>query len=348
MTESNDSNAPQQPDANPSAPPQSEPPHAAPPQAPQAVVYGPKPKSRSLAVAALILGICAVIVPGLGLLAGLVAIVFGILAIAKKTPGTALAAIGLVLGIIGPFGQIAIGVHLVSRARDDARRAVCAVNLNGMGKAIAMWQAENNDKWMDLYSEAGIAVPDSPGGDWGKANASSAGDIDDLDPDCNAQHWWLLCDAGTIAEAGFICPSDPNDPKTPQHTGGNTKGFGSWANLSYGIQPMLNNSDANPGRPGTAGQDGGMIVAGDRPEVAGGSAQMDKPNANHGKAGGNYLILNLSVKRTDWDDSDDDGAKNDIGYDNDNIYDGDGTVTGDENDSYLMYVDQDPETDDDE
>ncbi len=264
----------------------------------------------------------------------------------RQRKGFTLIELLVVIAIIGLL--VSILLPSLGRARELARRAVCAANLNGMGKAVAMWHAENNDKWMDLYSEADIVAPDSPGGDWGKADASSAGDIEDLDPDCNAQHWWLLCNEGTIAEAGFVCPSDPNDAQTPKHTGGNTKGFGSWANISYGLQPMLNDSDANPGRPGTAGQDGGMIVAGDKPQMKNGNPQTGKANDNHRTDGGNYLILNLSVKRTDWDDSDDDGAKNDIGYDNDNIYEGGGTVTDDENDSYLMYVDQDPETDDDE
>jgi len=106
------------------------------------------PAARSgagMSIAALVLGICAII-PIVGALTGLAAIILGIVALATKRKGAGMAIGGIVTGAVcGFLGQIILLTSLLlptlSRSRSLARRAVSAANLNQIGKASEMYQA---------------------------------------------------------------------------------------------------------------------------------------------------------------------------------------------------------------
>jgi len=93
----------------------------------------------------LVLGICA-LVPVLGIVLGLAAIVVGIIALAGRRPGKGMAIAGLVLGSVGLMTAPllpAILLPALARAREQARRTICTVNLSSIGKAVLIYQAEH-------------------------------------------------------------------------------------------------------------------------------------------------------------------------------------------------------------
>ena len=124
------------------------------PPTPPAPVEAPPidgPKVSGLAIAALILGICS-FVPLLGLLTGPVAIVLGIVALARKVSGKGLAIGGVATGLAGlvlvqamMIAAITILLPALSHSRELPNRVSCQANLNAIGKAIALYKASNRD-----------------------------------------------------------------------------------------------------------------------------------------------------------------------------------------------------------
>ena len=107
----------------------------------------PQTVCRGLAIAAFVLGVCGFI-PVIGILLGLIAIVLGIVALAKGTTSRGFA----VAGIVVPIGAlllvqglvVAIMVPSVSKARELAKEAACSSNLNGIGKALALYDYDQH------------------------------------------------------------------------------------------------------------------------------------------------------------------------------------------------------------
>jgi len=120
------------------------PPPVAPPSHPAAAWQ----KTSGLAVAALVLGICGII-PCLGVLLGLIGIVLGIVALARNVGGKGFAVGGIIAGLVGiVIGQallVSMLMPALNRAREQAKRALCAGNLNGIAKGIIMYGTENQD-----------------------------------------------------------------------------------------------------------------------------------------------------------------------------------------------------------
>ena len=102
---------------------------------------GAPARGGGLAVAALVLGLCALI-PLIGLLLGLVAVVLGIVALAMKTRRKGLAAVGLVFGLIGMVETPVLLVSGLFWAKGKAQMTVCQSNLNNITKAYHMYFAE--------------------------------------------------------------------------------------------------------------------------------------------------------------------------------------------------------------
>jgi hypothetical protein len=75
----------------------------------------PRPQAKRLAIVALVLGIAAFVlglVPGLGILLGIAAVVFGSIALAKRQP-KGLAITGLALGIVGLINSIVMTIGAI-------------------------------------------------------------------------------------------------------------------------------------------------------------------------------------------------------------------------------------------
>ena len=62
----------------------------------------------------------------------------------KRSTGFTLIELLVVIAIIALL--VSILVPSLARARELAKRAICGANLNGLGKALAMYATENDDK----------------------------------------------------------------------------------------------------------------------------------------------------------------------------------------------------------
>ena len=108
-------------------------------------------KTAGLAIAALALGCCSFI-PCLGVVCGIIGIIFGIVALSKNLGGKGLAIGGIVTGVVGillvqVILMTAMILPALGRARGLAKQACCEVNLDGIGKATQIYSANNNDKY---------------------------------------------------------------------------------------------------------------------------------------------------------------------------------------------------------
>jgi hypothetical protein len=112
--------------------------------------------SNGVAVAGLVFGILGIILCPLGIF-GILAIIFGAVGMSKArkvNAGAGQATAGLILGIVAVvLMPILIGIMLpaLNQARTLAKNAMSATNLNGLGKAVMLYQAA-----YEMY-------PDTPG-----------------------------------------------------------------------------------------------------------------------------------------------------------------------------------------
>lgn len=133
-------------------------------------VQGPR---RGLAIASLVLGILGIFTSCMPVL-GLTALILGIIALVKASNrpaeygGKGLAVAGVSLGgislVLMPvmFMMIAIMLPSLSKARDMAKRAVCAANLGGTGKGLAIYANQYKGQLppdIDALVRSGLAQP---------------------------------------------------------------------------------------------------------------------------------------------------------------------------------------------
>ena len=133
---------------------------APPVQAARAVQGGP-----GLAIAALVLGILACI-PCAGMLLGVLAVVLGILALALKQRGKALAISGIVLGALLGLGSTLVsmgwwGYKAGRQAQKLAGQAVCAANASQIAMAVQLYASNNNEQCppnLDVLVQQGLVA----------------------------------------------------------------------------------------------------------------------------------------------------------------------------------------------
>ncbi len=109
-----------------------------------AAAIAPPAKGKTLALLALIFGICSII-PCLGIVTGITAMVLGIVALVLKTPRKGMAIAGIVVPIFGIALGIALLLPPMTRARELAKRALCAYNLKAVSNEILLYQTEHED-----------------------------------------------------------------------------------------------------------------------------------------------------------------------------------------------------------
>lgn len=112
----------------------------------QAMPPSERRKTSGLAVAALVLGLLGII-PFLGSLLGLVAVVLGIVALATGVKGKGLAVTGIVAGLLLPVivNVVVISAMLLpslGHARELSRRSKCAENLKIIGVASQVYWSQ--------------------------------------------------------------------------------------------------------------------------------------------------------------------------------------------------------------
>ena len=144
--------------APPSMPPGGQAMPGRPPMQPQPVpyghagVYGQPQQTSGLAIAALVLGIIGLIIPGLGL----IGVVLGIIALTKmrdpRVGGKGLAIGGIAVGAVSILWlgcMMSILLPSLNRARETANRVKCASNMRQIGQAILLYSNENRGVYPD-------------------------------------------------------------------------------------------------------------------------------------------------------------------------------------------------------
>ena len=109
------------------------------------VVYLPARQANSLAIAALVLGICAWI-PCAGTIPGLLAVIFGIIVLVKGWPGRRMAIAGIIVSASAEVLTVLAAVFVFAVAGYDrtmAKQNLCGMNLGRISAGVAMYQAAN-------------------------------------------------------------------------------------------------------------------------------------------------------------------------------------------------------------
>ncbi|MBP7934027.1 MAG: prepilin-type N-terminal cleavage/methylation domain-containing protein [Phycisphaerae bacterium] len=178
---------------------------------------------------------------------------------------------------------ISILLPSLSRARELARRAVCAANLSGMGKSYHTYANDNSDQWpIAAHKRAGVLAGETPtptvtyvgqiGTKRGTTGVPGAGETTDADTLVSTTRTqWTLIRLGFAAAKLFVCPScgdQPNQEENPQDFWdfghGNSAGptldsAVGWRQCSYGTQVPY----GDRARPRTD-CDASMVLAADR------------------------------------------------------------------------------------
>ncbi len=158
---------------------------------------------------------------------------------------------------------ISILLPSLARAREIARRSVCAANLRGIGTGFYVYGNENNDVWpIANHQAAGSATPGTGQVEYvdqigsGLARDTMSGSEDTQIS--NARNLWTLIRMDMAAPGSFVCPSSddqPNRDDMPQIF----FDFLRSSELSYGYQVPYGRA----GRP-SSDLDLRMAVAADR------------------------------------------------------------------------------------
>ncbi len=189
---------------------------------------------------------------------------------------------------------VSILVPSLTRAREQARQAICGGNLNGIGKSMAMYRGDNSDRYPVLASrdaddkiEYSSSFAGSPDRQSGSTKKEALDDLWANESDCNIQHVYLLITGNYLGSNLFECPSDSQYQEVEND--GTEVGFDTWNNVSYAFQPFTHHED-NKAYPGQTGQDGAFVIAGDKQNG------KEAWTINHNTYGGNFLTINNSVK----------------------------------------------------
>src|SRR5688500_6050672 len=116
-------------------------------------------RTSKLAVASLVTGLLAFVIP---VIAGVAAIIMGIVALTRtKDPrvgGKGLAIAGISLGAVGALVSTCLILPLIllpslNRAREQANRIKCATNMRQIGLAVVMYANENKGQFPDTIEK---------------------------------------------------------------------------------------------------------------------------------------------------------------------------------------------------
>lgn len=156
----------------------------------------------------------------------------------------------------------------ILRARELAKRTVCAANLNGLGKGFYDYGTENADDWpiaahLVAGEEWGVGkvqyAPRMIGTKRGKEGNWLAGESTVEDTKLSTtRNLWMLVRAGAATPASFICPStrdQRNDQDNPQ----DFWDFRGYTEVSYGYQVPY----GRRGKP-TSERDPNMVLSADK------------------------------------------------------------------------------------
>ena len=204
-------------------------------------------------------------------------------------------------------------VERVQRANRTAQMAMCKANLMGIGTAIAMFKAEDQNARFPLLFTTG-----RPESNIEATHAS--GDISELKTklagsEAAMQNVWVMIDKGLVTADAFACPADkdyvPRAFKDKADRMARKVGWWSSAQFSYGLHfpyksTTVGGEVTNPAYLGPQLKGSFVIMADKNPsqndEPATGVGAGKEPS-NHGDLGQGYLMFSGAVnwKKGDGD-----------------------------------------------
>lgn len=190
-----------------------------PPTEPIPAIHAPRPQDvrNGMAIAALVLGILGVVTcfP----LFGVLGLIFGIIAVVRANalplhPGRGMAIAGICCGGVSLLmlpRRIGILLSSLSRPREITKRAVCGINLRGIGQGMKVYANDNLDWWpTPPYAEtepaASGAMAVSFIGQMG-ANLTQALASADYAKAHPSRALFMLVIDGSCTPKQFVCPT---------------------------------------------------------------------------------------------------------------------------------------------
>ena len=184
--------------------------------------------SRAMAGTSLGLGISALI-PCLGVITGIIGIILGIVALAKRKAGQAMAIAGIIVGAFGILIFQALGAAIlvpsVVGIRHAKQKAVCAANVHLIGASIQMYRTDHRKypaNLGELVSEG--LMPDvtcrCPGASKGTARPLSLKDGREI-----SSNYFYLPPPGADPETIVLCDYRDNheDGRTVLYSDGSAR-----------------------------------------------------------------------------------------------------------------------------
>ena len=206
----------------------------------------------------------------------------------RRNKGFTLVELLVVIAIIAILATLLMPA--VTRARELANQAGCTANLNGIGKAVAMYAAEDTNAKFPLLWDSGD--PESA-----IAWTDAATDIETLTSDLTAkpaamQNMWLMIDRDMLGENAFRCRSDDDyTVRDPANLTTDRVGWQSSSQFSYGLHyPYKYKTAPVPPAPGVTNP----VPLG--PKLKGSFAIMADKNPGEGAAGSALGVLENVVE----------------------------------------------------
>lgn len=233
----------------------------------------------------------------------------------RKSKGFTLIELLVVIAIIALL--VSILLPSLNRARELAKRAMCAANLNGVGKGIILYQGENNDMAPHYRAtgwDANCGTSGNTATDPGNTNRS----VTELP--------FMLVRTGGQGAGLFVCPSttDTEDKVIKDTSGGYHYDFTAYTNISYSYQAPIQASGTTTWEPGiSSNMMGGVAIMADETPLydTGTLTSSNRKSMNHNKEMMNVLYADAHVAKV---------TDSNVGYSNDQIYGASNTTTASE------------------
>lgn len=230
----------------------------------------------------------------------------------KRSRGFTLIELLVVVAIIGLL--VSMLIPTLSKAREITKQTVCGSNLNGIGKALALYQSEAKELYPILYQYTAYPTPNASGDpgtfrmtntepfSWTTEPANAAA-ASNLWGNAHQQSLSLLSARGYTGDRTFLCPSNSEDgpvDRSSTSTTGSRYGFANAKNCSYGIQTFW---DATQYKILVDGLEGDVAIIADRALYNGNNVVyqdrfQNKPSnsGNHRQLGQNVLFAAYNVR----------------------------------------------------